>query len=156
MANWPKISINTDMSDSLCFGCGENNPIGLKLSFKWDGKTARAEATPSKLYQGWPGIVHGGIITSMLDEAMSYAVRFEGMNCLTAKMQIEFKRPALIDEPLVITSSITRNGKRVVKTKASVFTRDGTLVAEGTATHFVIETKSDEANNKEDKFQGNV
>jgi len=151
MANRPQISINTDMSDRLCFGCGENNPIGLKLSFKWDGKTARAEFTPTRLHQGWSGIVHGGIITSMLDEAMSHAARFEGMNCLTAKMQIKFRCPALVDEPLVVTSSVTRNARRLIKTKASIFSRDGTLVAEGTATYIVIETKPDETNSKEGK-----
>ena len=148
MANWPRVSINTDMSESLCFGCGENNPIGLKLSFQWDGKTARTEFTPTEHYQGWPGIVHGGIITSMLDEAMSYAARFEGMNCITAEMKIKFKRPALIDEPLIITSSVTRNARRLIKTKASVFSQDGTLVAEGTATYVVIETNPDDAKMK--------
>lgn len=151
MANRSQISISTDMSDSLCFGCGQNNPIGLKLNFKWDGKTARTEFTPTKHYQGWPGIVHGGIITSMLDEAMSHAARFEGMNCITARMQVKFKRPALIDEPLVVTSSVTRNARKVIKTEAYVFSQDGTLVAEGTATYVVIETKPDEANKKEGK-----
>ena len=67
MITEPQISIT--ISD-LCFGCGQNNPIGLKLKFKWDGKTAKAEFTPNKFHQGWSDIIHGGITTTILDEAM--------------------------------------------------------------------------------------
>jgi uncharacterized protein (TIGR00369 family) len=139
------------MSESMCFGCGQNNPIGLRLDFQWDGKTARTEFTPTKVYQGWPGVVHGGIITSMLDEAMAYACRFGGVNCVTGKMQIRFRRPATIDEPLVIAGKVTRKEKRWIWTKASVSLPDGTLVAEGTAAQFVIEAKSDDTSDKEAK-----
>lgn len=156
MVNWQQVSINTDMSDSLCFGCGQDNSIGLKLSFNWDGKTARTKFTPTKLYQGWPGVVHGGIITSILDEAMGHAARFEGLNCLTAKMQIKFRRPALIDELLVITSSITRNRRKAIEARANISLSDGTPVAESTATQFVIETRSGDTNNKEEKSQSNA
>lgn len=148
MTNRRRVRISTDLSESMCFGCGQNNPIGLKLDFQWDGKTARTEFTPTEFHQAWPGIVHGGIITSMLDEAMAYACRFEGMNCVTGKMQIKFKRPASIDEPLIITGSITRKAKRLIETKASVSLPDGTLVAEGTATQFVIEAKPDDTSDK--------
>jgi len=148
----PQVTINTDLSDGLCFGCGRNNPFGLKLNFEWDGKTARTEFTPTRFYQGWPGIVHGGIIASILDEAMSYAVHFRGLDCLTARMLIRFKRPALVDELLIITSSLVRKAKNLIETRASICLRDGTLVAEGTATHFLIETPD----NKEEKSRNNV
>ena len=49
-----------------CFACGQDNPIGLKLKFSWDGKTARAEFTPTELHQGWQGVLHGGIIYTLL------------------------------------------------------------------------------------------
>ena len=141
MVSRPQISIDTDKEYNMCFGCGQDNPIGLKLSFQWDGKTARAEFTPTKFYQGWAGVVHGGIITCILDEAMGNVALFEGMNCLTAKMQVKLRRPALIDEPLIITSSIIRNTRRLVETKANISLKDGTPIAEGTATQFIINTK---------------
>ncbi len=50
----------------LCFGCGKNNSIGLKLTFKWDGKAVRTEFTPNRLHQGWAEVIHGGIITPSL------------------------------------------------------------------------------------------
>lgn len=151
----PQVSINTDMSEGLCFGCGQNNPIGLKLSFEWDGRTARTEFTPDKLYQGWPGLVHGGITTCMLDEALAYAARFEGKNCVTTKMETRFRRLASVEEPLIITASVTRNTRRLIETKAQVSLRDGTVIAEARAKHFVIEIKSNNAVKKE-KSQSNA
>ena len=136
MANLPKISV--DESYSMCFGCGSDNPIGLKLSFEWDGKTARAEFIPPQLYQGWPDMVHGGILMSILDEAMAYAARFEGMSCITAKIQARLKRPAVVGELLIITASVTQKSRRLVETKADISLADGTSVAEGTATQFVV------------------
>ncbi len=141
MVAWPKIPVDIERGYGFCFGCGKDNPIGLKLDFKPDGKTARAEFTPTKLHQGWSGFVHGGIIVCLLDEAMAYAAVFAGKHCVTASMQVRLRRMALIDEPLVITSSVTRNKRRLVETKGSVSLRDGTLVAEATATQFVINSK---------------
>jgi len=140
----PQISIDTEKSLAMCFGCGEENPIGLKLKFKWDNGTARAEFTPNESHQGWPGIVHGGIISSLLDEAMSNAPYFEGIPCLTAKMQVRIRRPALTGERLIITASITKKSRRLVETRAVISLEDDTPVAEGMATMFVINSKPDD------------
>jgi len=148
MTNWPQISIDTDRGYSQCFGCGQDNPIGLKLSFQWDGKSARAEFTPTEFYQGWPGLVHGGIIICMLDEAMAYAALFEGMNCVTAEMRIKLSRPASVGEPLVITSSVTKKTRKLVESRATVSLKDGTPIAEGKATQFVVNSSD-----REDKYK---
>ncbi|MFC2059942.1 PaaI family thioesterase [Chloroflexota bacterium] len=140
MAGWPQISLDTDRGYSMCFGCGGDNPIGLKLSFQWDGKTARTEFTPTKLYQGWAGLVHGGIIACILDEAMGNAAVLAGMNCVTARMQVQLRRMALVDETLIITSSLTKKTRKLVEAKAAIHLQDGTLIAEGTATQFVVNT----------------
>jgi len=140
MVNLPEISI--DENYSMCFGCGQDNPIGLKLIFDWDGKTARAEFTPTKLYQGWPDIVHGGILMALLDEAMGNAVRFKGMTCVTAKIQARLKRPAAVGELLIVTAEVTGKNRRTVETKAEITLADGTLVAEGTATNFIVNVDS--------------
>jgi acyl-coenzyme A thioesterase PaaI-like protein len=144
MVNWPKISIDTDKKSDLCFGCGQSNPIGMKLNFHWDGQAARAEFTPNKYHQGWPGIVHGGIIACLLDEAMGWTTRFAGMNCVNAKMELRLKRTALIDEPLVITGSITERKRRLVQAKANLSLEDGTPVAEAKATLYVVNPRGGE------------
>jgi acyl-coenzyme A thioesterase PaaI-like protein len=149
MANRSKLSISTDLSDGLCFGCGQKNPFGLKLNFTWDSSVARAEFTPTKFYQGWPGLLHGGIIATLLDEVMSYAVRFSGFDFVTAKMQTNFKRPIFIEEPLVITGSVTTKKGKLVETKASIFLPDGALMADGTGSFVIIESSSEETGSKE-------
>ncbi len=141
MANWPRVSVDIKKEGDMCFACGQKNPIGLKLKFGWDGKVARTEFTPGKFHQGWAGVVHGGIITCLLDEAMSYAALFSGANSLTAKMQTRFRRPLQIDEPLTITASLTKKTRRLVETKAEMSLKDGTVVADSTATMFVIGQK---------------
>jgi acyl-coenzyme A thioesterase PaaI-like protein len=138
----PKVTLDMDLDEGLCFGCGLNNPIGLKLRFKKDGNSCRAGFTPGKKFQGWPGLVHGGIITCLLDEAMSYAAYFEDATCLTASMQIRLRQPVKIKVPLIITGTVTRNRKKVIETSATVCLKDGTVVAEGTAKQFVIEKES--------------
>jgi beta-phosphoglucomutase family hydrolase len=142
----PRIPVITDKNQGWCIGCGKKNPYGLKLNFQWDGKTVRTEFTPTDFYQGWPDIVHGGIITTMLDEVMGHAALFSGFTeFLTASIQVNFKRPALVSEPLVITARVTRNEGRSVKVKAAVSLPDGTLVAEGTATQVIMGTNRFEA-----------
>jgi uncharacterized protein (TIGR00369 family) len=135
----------------MCFGCGPDNPIGLKLNFKRDNEIVRAEFTPEESHQGWYGIVHGGIISCLLDEAMGYATYFENIVCITAKMQVRIRRPALIDEPLIITSSITKRTRRLVEARAAIALKDGTPVAESTATMFVIHSKQEDVSGKEGK-----
>ena len=146
MNNWPQVSIDTVKSPTMCFCCGKENPIGLKLDFTWDDGTARAELTPTELHQGWAGIVHGGIISCLLDEGLTYAAYFAGLDCVTAKMQVRLKRPAMVGEPLTIISSIVKKTRRLVETHATVSLKDGTPVAEATATHFVAHSP-----NREDK-----
>jgi acyl-coenzyme A thioesterase PaaI-like protein len=138
MATGRQISIG--ISD-LCFGCGKNNPCGLKLKFKQDGKTAKAEFTPNKFHQGWEGIIHGGILTAILDEAMGYAAFYEGIRCVTGTMQLRLRRPALIGEPLIVTALVTRNARRFIETEAKLTMMDGTLVAECTAMQYVGRSK---------------
>ena len=150
METWPKAPIDVDQNE-LCFGCGKRNPIGLKLDFEWDGKTAKAQFTPTEFYQGWAGIVHGGILNSILDEAMAYAAIFEGANCITARMETRIKRPARVGEALLITSSVTRKARKIINTKANITLEDGTPVAEGTSSQFIVKTKPERASNKEVK-----
>jgi uncharacterized protein (TIGR00369 family) len=141
MVGFPRVSINTDLNEGLCFGCGQNNPIGLKLNFTKDGATCRAEFTSDKAHQGWPGFVHGGILTCLLDEAMSYAAYFEGRTCLTASMQVRLRQPVKVEEPLVITATVTRTTKKLIETSARVCLRDGTVIAESTSKQFVVESE---------------
>ena len=124
-----------------CFGCGKDNPIGLKLEFTWDGEVARAKFIPGKFYQGWEGLVHGGILYTLLDEAMGYLVYYLGLNCVTAESNTRFRKTALVNEPILISATITKRTKRLVETKATLTSPDGSVVAEGTALMYVANEK---------------
>ncbi len=121
-----------------CFGCGKSNPIGLKLKFRNENGVARCEFTPEPEHQGWPGVVHGGILSTILDEAMGWAALFNGKKTVTGKLEVRFRRPARIGEPLLVEGKIIRGGERFLMVKAEARDRDGNTVAEGTGTMFVI------------------
>lgn len=135
----PKVVLDTDLREGLCFGCGQNNPIGLKLSFVHEGDTVRAEFTPDGVYQGWPGLLHGGILGCLLDEAMSNAAYHTGNTCLTASIAIRLRQPVKVGETLLITARVTRQRQRLIETEGRVCLKDGTVVAEATAKQFIAE-----------------
>ena len=142
MVALPKISIDTDLQKNLCFGCGPDNPVGLKLSFTMDGNTLRTECTPDSVYQGWPGLVHGGILSLILDEAMNNVAFLQGITCVTASMNIRLRQPVKVEEPLVITAKITKHNRKLIESKAKICLKDGTVVAESTSKQFVVEESS--------------
>ena len=138
MVELPKVSLNTNLDEGLCFGCGRNNPIGLQLKFEREGKGCRAEFQPDDRYQGWPGILHGGITTCILDEAMSWAAYFAGESCLTASMEVRLRQPVKIDGKLIVSAAVTKQSRRLLEAEAKLELEDGTVVAEGTSKQFVV------------------
>jgi acyl-coenzyme A thioesterase PaaI-like protein len=142
MANIPKVTLNTDLTEGFCFGCGQNNPIGLKLNFTREGDTIRTEFTPDKAHQGWPGLLHGGILGCLLDEAMSNIAYATGNTCLTASINIRLRQPVRVEVPLVITAWITRQRKKLIETAGQACLKDGTIIAESTAKQFIAENKA--------------
>jgi uncharacterized protein (TIGR00369 family) len=137
MTNWPKLSVDINKDFDMCFACGQKNPVGLKLKFAREGKGVRAEFTPGELHQGWSGVVHGGIIGCILDEAMSYASLAAGVNSLTARMQTRFKRPLQTGQPVVITAHVNKQTRKLIEVEAEMHLVDGTPVADSTATMFI-------------------
>lgn len=123
----------------LCFGCGQANPIGLKLKFRQDGDKLRSEFIPDHYHQGWPDIVHGGVINALIDEALSYPPFVSGLTCFTGKIEVRFRQPAWVGQKLLLISSMLRKRKRVVEGRATITREDGTVIAEGTALMYVLE-----------------
>lgn len=141
----PRVTLNSDLNEGFCFGCGVNNPIGMKLKFDRDGDTLRTEFTPGKNHQGWPGLLHGGILGCLLDEVMSNVAYATGHTCLTASITIRQKKPVRVEVPLVITARITRRRKKIIETEGRVCLKDGTVVAESTAKQFIADNEAGKA-----------
>jgi uncharacterized protein (TIGR00369 family) len=119
-----------------CFVCGKNNPNGLRLSFEIDKEkqTLKTTFVASPTFQGWDGIVHGGILSTLLDEAMAKLVYELGYEAVTATLEIKFKKPASILEPIRVYGEVTEVSKRLIRAKAYLSKGDGTILAVGNST----------------------
>ena len=119
-----------------CFVCGEKNDGGLRLHFDIDRekKTLRTTFTATPTYQGYDGVVHGGIISTLLDEAMAKLSYELGYDAVTATLEIRFKKPAPILQPLEVYGEIVEVKGRIVRARAHVTQRDGPVLATGIST----------------------
>ena len=116
----------------LCYGCGQENPIGFHLRVHRDGDRVWAEFTPGPYHTGWPDMVHGGVLCVLMDEVVSYLpyFRFPRRRAVTGRMYARFRRPARTGEKLLITAQLTKERSRAVEVRATVSLADGSLVAE--------------------------
>jgi len=123
------------VSDQMCFACGRENPIGLKLIFREEGTVYAATFVAEAAHQGYQGIVHGGIIATLLDEIMARLVWARYGRAATAKLDIRYRQPAPTGTPLEVRGWITaeRRGGRAMETAGDLRLSDGTLLAAGTA-----------------------
>lgn len=124
------------VSEDKCFVCGGDNPDGLRLEFEIDREkqTLKTRFIAKPVFQGYDAIVHGGIISTLLDEAMAKLAYELGYNAVTATLEVRFKKPAPILEPLLVYGEITEVNQRLVKAKSRVAKEDGTVLATATST----------------------
>jgi uncharacterized protein (TIGR00369 family) len=120
--------------DSFCFVCGRDNPCGLKLAFTNVNGRVVSEFTPAKVYQGYTGITHGGIISTVLDEAMIYAAMEDGTFPVTAELTVRFKKPLMTDETAIIEAEVINSNSKLATAHSRLIRKhDGALIAEGSA-----------------------
>ena len=122
--------------DAYCFCCGPDNPIGLRLSFEEtpDGRM-RTFWTPRKEHQGFKDIVHGGLVSAVLDEVMVRLLYLRDIHAVTASMETRLKRPLRWGAKYRFEGWITENRGRAVLTEAEAFdAASGELMASGKAT----------------------
>lgn len=118
-------------SGNRCFACGPANPHGLHLHFEPDGGIMRARFVPSEWQQGWDGVVHGGVLSAVLDETMAYVLFYAGHKAVTARLEIRFRKPCHAGEVLAAEGHLIRDLPRIADLK-SVILRDGDVIAEAT------------------------
>jgi acyl-coenzyme A thioesterase PaaI-like protein len=114
-------------SQSACFVCGQDNPHGLRLRYRQqDSGEMTATWTPNPAWEGFSGIVHGGVVSTVLDEAMSKAVAATGSQALTAELRVRFRRHVTSGDTFFIRGWIVKRNKRLIETEAVLTTPDGT------------------------------
>ena len=107
-----------------CFACGTLNTHGLGLVIHVEPRRAWVDVELDRRFQGWDDIAHGGIICTILDEVMAWSLAGEDNWGVTARMQVEFRKPVPIGQPIRAEAWITRARRRVIDTEARL--TDGT------------------------------
>ncbi|TFH42507.1 MAG: PaaI family thioesterase, partial [ANME-2 cluster archaeon] len=116
-----------------CFACGTANPIGLNLQFYRLGDAICSDLTLMKYHEGWENIAHGGIISTLLDEIMSWAIiYFKRAFVVTRKMEVKYVRHILIGTPLIVKGMLIEDPKyKGAKAKAEIRDDKGHLLVTG-------------------------
>ncbi len=120
-----------------CFACGENHPFGLKLKFRYEDDNAIAEWDCPAVFAGYPGIIHGGIISTILDEAMAKIVIMKIGEAVTGKMTVNYRKPLNVGAHISIIGTISETKGRIIKTSAKIMAGDN-LIAEATAIYVKV------------------
>lgn len=122
-----------------CFGCSPSNPHGLQLKFSIaEDHSVYCEAQVTEFYEGPPGYLHGGVIATLLDEAMSKANRAHGVTAMTRQMSVEYLRPVPSNAKIHIEGNVTRSEGRKHWTTAQIRNSDGRILAEATGLFIAI------------------
>ena len=123
---------------SKCFVCGDKNEIGLQVKFFADETHAIGEYTAQEQFQGYHGILHGGITASLLDEIMIKAVYALDVVAVTAEMTVRYKKPVKTGDRLTLTGKVLAKRGRFFSTSGEARRADGELVATATGKYLVV------------------
>ncbi len=131
---------NNFNDDGNCFVCGEKNERGMHLEFTWDesARVASSDVVFGKHLQGWNGVVHGGLISTVLDEVVVKAAGHEGYRCVTAQLSVKFKKPAFIEKPYRLEGRVLAVNRKIIDAEGSLVAADGTIIAQAAAKLFLV------------------
>ncbi len=121
-------------NDSMCFCCGKENEHGLKLEFETRGSETTTSLSFPKRFQGYRDIVHGGLISTVLDEAMVTLVNDMGFLAVTAELKVRFVHPLRVETPVRISARLVAKRRNVFKLEATAKLEDGTDIARAEST----------------------
>lgn len=125
---------NKQENSRMCVVCGLKNPFGLQASFyELENEEVLAIFTPAEEHQSYPGRLHGGIATAILDETIGRAIMLTHRDLwgVTIEMKIRFRQPLPLDEELRVIGRITRDTRRIFEGSGEILLGDGTVAVEG-------------------------
>jgi acyl-coenzyme A thioesterase PaaI-like protein len=125
-------------SANMCFACGPDNPVGLKIRFTLEGDVCTARFTPGPEHVGWHDTVHGGILYAALDDVTANVIYLSGRKAHTARAEIRYRQSARVGEALRLRGWIDREKGRLVMLRGEARReRDNAVVAELEASFMV-------------------
>jgi acyl-coenzyme A thioesterase PaaI-like protein len=128
-----------------CFVCGMENPQGLSLSFKFINQKAIGVFHPNSNYQGYSNVLHGGIISSLLDGAMNRILIFHDKPARTGKLSVRFKKETGTNDPLYVIGKIVKMRKNFALTRGEIRNQNKELIAFAEAT-FILKNHNNKKN----------
>jgi uncharacterized protein (TIGR00369 family) len=129
-----------EISPHHCFACGSLNTHGLHLDIHVERGRSWAQLTYEQRFQGWDGIAHGGILATILDEVMAWALVGADDWGVTARLSIDFKRPVNVGQAILAEGWVTRARRRVVDTEAHVIdAASGEVLATATGVYMAAD-----------------
>jgi acyl-coenzyme A thioesterase PaaI-like protein len=105
-----------ELAPHNCFACGTLNEHGLHLALHVERRRSWCELALDRRFEGWDGIAHGGILCTLLDEVMAWALVGDDNWGLTARLSVDFRRQVQVDHPIRAEGWITRSRRRIVDT----------------------------------------
>ena len=121
--------------DGRCFGCGPLNEDGLRMTFVPAGGVSVAEFAVPARYQSWKGVVHGGMVALLLDEAVGWAAWHKGHPGVTGKLEVRYRLPLRVGESIRLTGQVEKVRRTLVYASATIERiSDGATIAEASAT----------------------
>jgi len=138
----PRQGDRVTFTEDHCFVCGKKNPIGLHLTFDLDREKNRAQSQVvfKPEHQGWDGVVHGGLLASVLDDVMAYALMTLDRMGITTRMNIAYRKAVKVGETLYLEGTIEEIKSRIARVKAVGYTLDNgnrTVRVEAEGTYFL-------------------
>ena len=125
-----------ELTPHNCFACGQLNVHGLRIELHAADGRCWTELALADRFEGWEGIAHGGILCTLLDEVMAWALIDQDSWGVTARMSVTFKRPVPIGEPIRAEGWIVRARRRLLETEGCIVDgRTGEVLATSTATY---------------------
>src|SRR6201987_5147799 len=128
---------------NMCFACGKDNADGMQLEFFFDVDPQKAvcQFTLSVRYQGPPGHCHGGIIATILDEAMGKVNKLRNVIALTSEITVNYLKPVPLNKPLRVKSrEVSVRGRKHVN-MAEILNQKGEVLARSKGLFIAIDPK---------------
>jgi uncharacterized protein (TIGR00369 family) len=120
--------------DNRCFVCGQDNPHGLRLTFVHpEPGSAETELVIPERFSGWERLTHGGLLATLLDEAMAYACISRAGNAVTVEITVRYLKPVEVGQKVRVRGRVLAIKRRIVETEGEILNPEGQVAARGQA-----------------------
>ena len=141
--NKSKLKLIPNSKDQTCFGCGVSNNNGLRMEFFTDSEQLYSFLKIPVSMAGWDRTVHGGIVSTVLDEIMGWGVIYLYKKLgVTKKMTVEFIKPVFADDEITVVGNLEekKSGKSIIMS-SQIYNSDSFLCATASAEFKALDPK---------------